>query len=328
MDLARTSQALLCVAALLVLVALPTSARASQTKSIVLTPEELRDARDFWTAERMRRARPLSPPRMTRAPRLTRSSGHRGGGGIPHRYPPRAPLAPALSSSVFEAVPDPTLPGIAQNGAIFIVIGPGQVGRCSGTSINAPNRSVVFTAGHCVHDFFGWLRPQWVFVPGYHHGLRPFGTFVARWLGSTPRWVNSGNQNFDVGAAVVSRNERGETLGEAVGGAGIAWNLSPNQVFDVYGYPAGEPFNGATLQRCPQTPFQGHDLSSFLVPGPLNLAVECNVTGGASGGGWFISGNLLNGITTNGYPEDPTTDYGPYFGKAVGRLFRAAARVK
>lgn len=188
--------------------------------------------------------------------------------------------------------------------------------------------SVVFTAGHCVHDGFRWLGRQWVFVPGYHHGLRPFGTFVAKWLGSTPRWVASGNSNFDVGAAVVSRNERGQKLAKAVGGAGIAWNLSPNQIFDVYGYPAGEPFDGATLQRCPQTAFQGHDLSSFLSPGPLNLAVQCNVTGGASGGGWFISGGLLNSITTNGYPEDPTTDYGPYFGKAVGRLFAAAARVK
>lgn len=274
----------------------------------------------------MEQARPLTLARSGPS-RLMAKSRRSAGRGKPHRYPPRAPST-AGASSVSETVADPTLPGLAQHGAIFAVLGLGQIGRCSGTSINAPNMSVVFTAGHCVHFGDTWFKREWVFVPGYHHGVRPYGTFVAKWLGSVRQWVRGGNENFDVGIAVVSRNERGERLAAAVGGAGIAWNLSPNQVFDVYGYPADNPFNGATLQVCPQTPFMGHDLASFLFPGPLDLAVECNVTSGASGGGWIIAGGLLNGITTNGYPEDPTTDYGPYFGNAVGHLFRRAARVK
>ena len=58
------------------------------------------------------------------------------------------------------------------------------------------------------------------------------------------------------------------------------------------------------------------------------MAVQCDVTGGASGGGWVISGDVLNGVTTYGYPSDPNTDFGPYFGKAVGWLFDQAARVR
>jgi V8-like Glu-specific endopeptidase len=265
----------------------------------------------FWTAARMEHARPL----FGRVPR---------GGG----HPSHSSAGDAFASSAFETISDPTASLTRQNGAIFVVLAFGGVARCSGTSVNALNLSVVFTAGHCVHDGHEWLGRKWVFVPGYHNGERPFGVFAAKWLGSTPGWLSSGNENFDVGAAVVSRNERGQTLAAAAGGAGIAWGLSPNQAFDIYGYPVGLPFNGSTLQHCPQAQYEGHDLFSFLEPGPLNLAVECNVTGGASGGGWFTPDGLLNSVTTYGYGDDPATDFGPYFGKAVAKLFAQAAAVK
>lgn len=274
----------------------------------------------------MRNAKPLTSPARSAA-RLVRSAGS-APPASPHRYPPHAPAGGALASSTAQTVPDPTLPGFTQYGAVFIVVGDGGLARCSGTSVNAPNFSVVITAGHCIHDEGRWFAHKWVFVPGYRHGERPFGTFVAHWIGTTPQWLADENENFDVGAAVVSRNERGQRLAEAVGGDGIAWGLSPNQVFDVYGYPVAPPFDGATLQLCPQTPFEGHDLSSFFYPGPLNLGVQCDVTPGSSGGGWVIAGNLLNSVTSNGYSDDSTTNFGPYFGKAVGRLFGRAARVR
>ena len=189
-------------------------------------------------------------------------------------------------SSIAETVSDPTVSGISQNGAIFIVEGNGELDRCSGTSVNAPNFSLVITAGHCVYDEGHWLGRKWVFVPGYRFGERPFGTFVAKWLGTTPQWLAHGNENFDVGAAVVSRNERGQRLADAVGADGIAWGLSPSQVFDVYGYPVAQPFNGATLQLCPQTPFEGHDFSSFFPRAPRpRRAVRCDrrILGGRLG---------------------------------------------
>jgi V8-like Glu-specific endopeptidase len=228
-----------------------------------------------------------------------------------------------------EVVPDPTLPGLAVNGAVFISEGPGLgFGRCSGTAVESPNLSVVVTAGHCVYDEGRSFDHKWVFVPGYRYGERPFGSFTAKWLGTTPQWRSSENFNYDVGMAVVGRNERGERLGAAVGGDKIAWGLPPRQDFDVYGYPVARPFTGATLERCLGAPLLGHDFESFLAPGPLNLAVDCDVTPGASGGGWVIHGNVLNGVTSSGYDEDPDTDYGPYFGKQVGRLFHQAARIQ
>lgn len=215
------------------------------------------------------------------------------------------------------------------NGAVFISEGPGKgFGRCSGTSVNAPNLSVVVTAGHCVFDEGHWSARHWVFVPAYRYGERPFGTFAAKWLGTTPGWRHDGNFNYDVGIAVVGRNERGERLAAAVGADQIAFNRSPQQLFDVYGYPVGRPFDGSTLRVCTQAPYLGHDLEAWLSPGPLELGVRCEISGGASGGGWVIDGDTLNGVTSNGYSEDPTTDYGPYFGRAVARLYARAAGVE
>ncbi|MGN6256315.1 MAG: trypsin-like serine peptidase [Solirubrobacterales bacterium] len=277
---------------------------AAPAPHIAISRSDIRAARRFWTKSRMEKATEAaateSPP-----------------------PPGESPLAPS------EVVPDPTAEGVRENGAVFISERPlGGFGRCSGTAVSAGDESLVFTAGHCVFDEGRWWGRHWVFVPAYRYGERPFGTFVAKWLGTTPGWREEENFNYDVGVAVVSRNERGQTLAAAVGGANFAWGLPPQQEFSVYGYPVARPFNGSTLHVCENTPYLGHDLEAFLMPGPPELGVHCEISGGSSGGGWLIDGNTLDGVTSNTYPDDSTTDYGPYFGRAVAHLYAAAKKVK
>ncbi len=279
-------------------------------------------ALSYWTPARMQQARPLEAPHLGQAG-LARSSGApsaSAGAGDP---------GAALSArSDFAVVADPTAPGFRQNGVIFFVV-PGEgPARCSGTAVDAPNRSVVITAGHCVHELGRWYDRDWIFVPGYHDGERPFGVFAAKWIGATAPWAGEGSENADVGAAVVGRNERDQRLGAAVGGDRIAFGLPPSQVFDVHGYPVAPPFDGATQRVCAGTPFLGHDVESFLWRGPLNLGLTCDVTGGASGGGWTIDGDVLNGVTDYGYGDDLTTDFGSYFGGAVRALYEQAAGMR
>lgn len=321
----------LAFASLLGCIALATSlplAQAAQGPHLATAPQRLREALRFWTPARMKQARPLSV-RMPAPSALGGSQLAQPDFGRPHRVPA---LAATASGSDSEVVPDPTAAEQRQNGAVFIVLDHGErLARCSGTSVSAANLSVVFTAGHCVSEGGPggrWYDGEWVFVPGYHDGVRPFGVFVAKWLGATRLWLKDRSENADVGVAVVSRNERGERLGAAVGGDGIAWGLPPGQVFDVYGYPVAPPFDGTTQRLCSGTPYLGHDVASFLWRGPLNMAVQCHVTGGASGGGWVIPGGLLNGVTDYGWRDDPTTDFGSYFGGDVGALYRLAARVR
>lgn len=305
-------------------------AGAAQTAAAAtVVPATAQDAVAFWTAERMRRAKPLDVQAPKRPAIGLRQRPAGVASGSSHVYPPLQPSGTATASSKSETVPDSTAPTTRQHGVVFLVT-PFGLGRCSGTSVNAPNLSVVITAAHCVHTGGrrgSWIDFRWVFVPGYRYGQRPFGVFPAKWIDTTRRWRATASQNYDVGAAVVSRNGRGERLAEAVGGTGIAWGLKPRQVFDIHGYSAEPPFNGQTQSVCTDTPFLGHDALSILSPGPLNLAAECDVTGGASGGGWMIGKGILNSVTSYGYAGDPATDFGPYFGKEVGRLFKRARRV-
>jgi V8-like Glu-specific endopeptidase len=287
------------------------------------------NATAFWTPARMRQAQPLEVE-PKRFPSLSPWGGGAMGRGRPIPSDSRQPLL-AEPGSDFAEVTDPTTPDFRIHGAIFMSLGIFGYARCSGTAVHSRNRSVVVTAGHCINSGGShgrWFPGRWAFVPAYRHGQRPFGVFPARWIDTTRQWRRSGSENFDVGAAVVGRNGRGELLEEAVGGAGIAWGLKPRQRFDVHGYPAAEPFDGETQRLCADTPFLGHDPNSFLSPGPLNLAVSCGVTGGASGGGWLIHGDTLNSVTDYGYFDAGSPDYGAYFGKEVAHLYGRAARVK
>ncbi len=321
----------LCASAILVVAAVGAASAAAATRSgVAVHGWNAAKASGFWTPARMRRAVPVE---------VAGPGSRTAGKDVPappaavSEAPPSSTITPhpVAPQSDFAEVLDPTDEISRTNGAIFFEF-KGELGRCSGTSVDAPNMSVVFTAGHCVHEAGGsrqpWFRGRWTFVPGYRFGQRPFGVFPAKWLDATKRWVKEGNENFDVAAAVVGRNEKGQRLGAAVGGTGIAFNLSPRQVFDVHGYPVGRPFDGETQRLCSGATFLGHDPLSVLFPGPLSLGVPCQVTGGASGGGWTIHGDVLNSVTDYGYPEDPQTAFGAYFGPEVERLYERVVKFR
>jgi hypothetical protein len=320
-------RALLIGLALFILSFMPALDAGTAAAGVWLKGSGSKDAVSFWTPARMRAAKPLEV-----GEREGRGAGRavEGGRGKPRRIAPVA-ARPGEFGEDFVEVVDPTAPGFRVHGAIFVDLFFGY-GRCSGTAVRAPNRSVVFTAGHCIHSgsrYGRWYRTRAAFIPAYRFGQRPFGIFPVRWVDTARGWRDSGSENLDVGAMVVGTNEAGETLGEAVGGAGIAWNLKPTQTFDVHGYPAEPPFDGETQRVCADTRFLGHDPSSLVEPGPLNLAVTCQLNGGASGGGWMIEGGeTLNGVTDYGYFDEASPAYGPYFGKEVARLYGRAGAVR
>ena len=113
----------------------------------------------YWTARRMRRARPLE---------LALDHSPRGG-----RASSAAPARPALHQSFnrFELTDTTSFPN-RTHGQVFFTLPDERDFTCSGTVVTANSHSVVLTAGHCIHEggAGSGFATNWIFVPGYRDG--------------------------------------------------------------------------------------------------------------------------------------------------------------
>jgi hypothetical protein len=206
------------------------------------------------------------------------------------------------------------------NGKVFARIpGVGSY-ECSGTVVKSGNRSVVFTAGHCVHEpGVGWIT-RFAFVPSYRHGSRPFGTWVWRDAFAPSEWISNENFNYDYGAVALSPQNR-VRVQRAVGARGLAWNQPRRQDYQAFGYP-GNKFNAQRMWTC-MSGYEGGD-PRYQPPGPNPIAIGCDMGSGASGGGFIIDDRDLNSVASFGYAQHHGILYGPYFDELARRL-RATA---
>jgi V8-like Glu-specific endopeptidase len=248
----------------------------------------------YWTPTRMRHATPAT--------------------AIPAAAPAVGRAAAAFTSNEYPG--DYTVPPISTHGKVYFT-SHGADYVCSGTAIASQNRSVVWTAGHCVNDGPGAFHTNWAFVPAYRDGARPLGTWAARRLLTIGAWRTAGDVSFDLGAAVVSTTA-GVALTDRVGGRGIAFNYDRSQTFSSFGYPAGRPFGGGRLWVC-RSPLAGSDTSTS----PPTMAMGCDMTSGASGGSW-VAGESVLSVNSYGYAGRPNVMYGPYQGPEAQALFASA----
>jgi hypothetical protein len=109
---------------------------------------------------------------------------------------------------------------------------------------------------------------------------------------------------------IVANNSEG-VLTDLVGGAGWAYNQPVKQTFYAYGYPAGSPFDGQTRKSC-----EGLIGTTWQHGGGNVVSIPCGMTGGSSGGPWFIqiSGNwYLNGHNDFTSSIQPGHMFSPYY---------------
>jgi hypothetical protein len=190
---------------------------------------------------------------------------------------------------------------------------------CSGTALNTPSRSIVVTAGHCVVQG-GSAGRRLSFIPAYDHGERPFGSFEVERAFVMQLWAGVENPDFDVAALRVAPNRLGR-LTDVVGGRGFATSASRFAPFQIFGYPAAA-LRGEELRSC-RAKGLGSDPLTFPFAGPPALPSSCDMAAGASGGGWLLDGEYVNGVTSYSYPGRPTRLHSPYFGPAVGAFLRS-----
>ncbi|GAA1279304.1 hypothetical protein GCM10009677_37160 [Sphaerisporangium rubeum] len=316
------------------------------------TKVEQRDVKHYWTAAKMAAAKPLI---LTRN-RNGRTTAAPSTGGKAVMIKPVAPAAvrraaaaadeptPAPSPSESPTAtptpspsPSPSAPLLASRssggapwtggGAIVRTEGrvfftyQGRTASCSGTAVSSANKSVVVTAGHCV-KLGGAFHTNWVFVPGYNAGSRPHGTWVATSLLTTPQWNSSEDMNYDMAAAVVAPLD-GKRLVDVVGGQGVAFNQGRRKQMYAFGYPAASPYDGSRLTYC-----SGRAFDDFLLSSDHGLT--CDMTGGSSGGGWFVNFNestgtgTVNSVNSFKYNFASYWMFGPYFGNEAQAVYNAA----
>ena len=207
-------------------------------------------------------------------------------------------------------------------GKVFFTNATGQDSVCSGTAVASLNHSVVDTAGHCLYWNGGWVK-NLVFCPLYDNGSAPFGCWAARDLEVPADWIGAraNDLHHDFGMAIVAPNSQGD-LTDLVGGAGWAYNQPTNQQFYAYGYPAAHPYDGQTRKAC-----EGPVGKSWQHGGGMVVSILCGMTGGSSGGPWFIkSGDkwYLNGHNDFTSFIQPGHMFSPYYDDTWYALFDKA----
>lgn len=357
--------AALCLTAALVA---PARARAADPSAPALTIRKV-DAsatavRSYWTEERMRNARPMDLPLLgprSGAGLQTRGSKPSGAvlvavSGLPGDEPrevriPASELKGRRSSRGRALAPRAGTHPFAFTGysafpeSIYTVFPHSAIGKlfhtvpgfgdfvCTAAVINSENRSLVWSAGHCLGTF-GIFHQNLLFVPARRQGEAPFGSWTAEAVVIPPQWLFGFIAEYDYGAFVAARGGNDDQcIADAVGFLGFLANAPREQHWHVFGYPALPPFDGETQEIC-ATVYGGDDLPTGGPGDPPTRGVGCDHTAGTSGGPWLVdfSGeagmtNLVNGSSSYRYTSPPPElekIYGPYYGHVTMAIREAA----
>ncbi|MFF2009897.1 trypsin-like serine peptidase [Streptomyces sp. NPDC058195] len=304
----------------------------------------LREAKDFvnpvieglWEPERMKSAK--DPAKTMAAGDVT------GGQGVsdPEPEPVRA-----------EREKTPYHNYAAPVGKVFFDSPEGSM-VCSGTVVKDPENpgksNLVWTAGHCVHagSKGGWYR-NIVFVPAYNdkgksaaalqnaqpQEVAPYGAYWADWATTSGEWINDGGPTGGEGApydyAVLHvKPERGtksleETVGNALEVEFNAPQATRISAMGAWGYPAAPPYDGLIMHKCVDRPGR----LSVSPDTPAMYRIGCTMTGGSSGGGWFIAGGDGKSVLVSNTSIGPVTSgwlAGPQLGPGAKAAFDATIK--
>ncbi|WP_461165269.1 trypsin-like serine peptidase [Arthrobacter sp. R4-81] len=273
-------------------------------------------AAEYWTAERMRNAIPGDVLANKAVARGNKSSADTVERGSSTKISGQA--APSKPSLHTDEAP------VSHIGKVFFTLPSGNY-VCSGNSVASANGSTVSTAGHCLNEGPGAFATNFVFVPAYLNGAEPYGRFAATSLHTPTQWSSAGDMQYDTGFAVVAP-VNGKTLADTVGASGVEFNAPRGLSYTSYGYPAAKPFDGTSLVSCTGTASDDPFNPQFNSQG-----ISCDMTGGSSGGPWFIgsgSGGVQNSVNSYGYGKKYPIMYGPYWGSVIRQAYSDASSAR
>ncbi|MCA1221110.1 trypsin-like serine peptidase [Streptomyces sp. 8L] len=323
-----------------------TPAPSAGTVATHVSGNDQREAARFWTAARLRGAKDVTTADPARTGRAasgavpadsfvpTPPPPEAAGTGARVLVPPRpAPAVSPASRTAPDAsaalASDPTAwtgGGLISTteGKVFFQNSTGGTFACSATVANSDNKSIVLTAGHCVVDAAtGEVYQNWVFIPGYANGNRPYGTFTASALFHRDEYVSTGgNANYDFAFAKVG-TVNGATLADTVGAQGIAFNSPTGQDVHSFGYGGSAAEGGGErLNHC-----EGTEFADTGRAGSTMWGIDCVQTGGSSGGGFLSNFDSSTGggyLVGNISVSAGSNEYHPYLGNEALSLYQQA----
>ncbi|ELT44458.1 trypsin-like serine peptidase [Arthrobacter nitrophenolicus] len=266
-------------------------------------------AAEYWTADKMKAAIPGDVLAGKALERGNRSA-------VPVEKGKGSQVSPTRGKQTIAASEAP----VKHIGKVFFTLG-GANYVCSGNAVSSVNESTVATAGHCLNEGPGAFATNFIFVPAYENGAAPYGKWTARKYFAPTQWSANGDMAYDTGFAVMNQLG-GKNLTDVVGGSGVAFNQARGLTYKSFGYPAARPFNGETLKSCTGTASNDANNPQFGTQG-----IPCDMTGGSSGGPWFIgtsSSGVQNSINSYGY-SGSNVMYGPYWGTVIQATYQSAA---
>jgi hypothetical protein len=226
---------------------------------------------------------------------------------------------------VLYAPPTPLYPYIAIGKVFFTSQVDGKDYQCSGSSIGG---RAVLTAGHCVVDQ-GKAHTNWVFMPIYYNGERPYGTWTQQNAFIFKSWAEQENLGRDVAFSIVA-DQQGSMLSAKVGALGFAWNYPRQRLWAMFGYPAAPPYAGfEMIETLAPTAFIQDEVDGQKADPPTTGAGSLQ-TAGSSGGPWItdfspglVVSNFANGVNSYGYVGLDAM-FSPYFDDSVKAMKDAA----
>jgi hypothetical protein len=228
--------------------------------------------------------------------------------------PARMDAATPLQGSGTPAVKPRSFSGLRSVGALFFTTGE-KAHFCTASIVNSPNRDIILTAAHCVYN--RGFADNIAFVPDYHAGKRPYGTYAIALGFVLNGWETSHDISQDFSFLIVHG-----AVQTRVGAAlrlGIYRPTSQKMIAIGYNDRASDPI------WCQTKSFQPKGL-------PSQMEFQCDgYRDGTSGGPW-IEGTSLNPNGTvfgdiGGYQEggnSPNWSYSPKFTVLTRILYEIA----
>ena len=252
-------------------------------------------ARAFWTTARMTSATPIG------------QASAKGAGAAAAKPPP--------------GIPNPIhFNGVPTVGALFFTTGT-KAHFCTASVVDSFTFDLVLTAAHCVYG--SGYATNIAYVPEWHKGVSPYGSWAVRTITVAAGWVHSQNPNLDFAFLTVTPPAgTHRPIQFVTGGLRLGINVGYAHPVYVIGYndTDDQPIGCATKSFKFETD---------------QMKLYCNsYWNGTSGGPWILHYNRVTGSGTvfgdiGGYEQGgdyPWASYSTYYGWPTLWLFLEAQR--